>query len=57
MVVDFPDPFGPRKPCTSPVRTTQVQPVQRTGAAEGLDDPVTSIAVRRISTGPGRSGP
>ena len=37
MVVVLPEPFGPRKPCTSPAADGQVEPVERAGPAEGLD--------------------
>ena len=45
MVVDFPAPFGPRKPCTSPVATVQVEAVEGVGLPNDLCSPETEIAV------------
>ena len=39
MVVDFPAPFGPRKPWTSPSSDGEVQTVERAGPTEVLHQP------------------
>ena len=43
MVVYFPDPFGPRKPCTSPPRTSRSSPSSATVRPKYFFRPRTSI--------------
>ena len=38
MVVDFPAPLGPRKPCTSPARSSRSRAVEGADGAEALDE-------------------
>src|SRR6478609_8795521 len=45
MVVDFPDPFGPRKPWTSPVATERSRLFSAVTAPKVLTTPVTVIAL------------
>src|SRR5436190_21671049 len=45
MVVDLPAPFGPRKPCTSPVRTSMSRPSRATVLPNVFRRPRMSIAV------------
>ena len=45
MVVDFPAPFGPRKPCTSPVRTVRSSPSSARVWPKVLTRPDTEMAV------------
>ena len=48
-VVVLPLPFGPIRPCTSPARDRQVQPVDRAHAAEGQHDAAQRDASRAVS--------
>ena len=43
-MVDFPDPFGPRKPWTSPVRTVRSSPSSALTLPKVFTTPVTSMA-------------
>src|SRR5688572_23782026 len=45
MVVDLPAPLGPRKPCTSPVRTVRSSPSSARVWPKVLTRPDTEIAV------------
>ena len=44
MVVVFPEPFGPRKPCTSPRATLRSSPSRARTDPKVLTRPSTSIA-------------
>src|SRR4051794_40956850 len=44
MVVDFPAPFGPRKPCTSPVATSRSRPSRAWVLPKDLCSPETTMA-------------
>src|SRR5436190_5489127 len=50
MVVDFPAPFGPRKPCTCPVSTSRSSPSSATVDPKDLYRPDTEMAVLMKST-------
>ena len=50
IVVVLPEPFGPRKPCTSPVATSRSSPSKAVVGPKVLTKPVTKIAgVIRVS--------
>ena len=44
MVVDFPEPLGPRKPWIWPRLHLQVKTVECAEGAKGLDQPEASMA-------------
>ena len=50
MVVDLPEPFGPRKPCTSPVRTVRSSPSRARTRPKVLTTPFISIAGLPVMT-------
>ena len=50
MVVDFPAPFGPRKPCTCPVCTSRSRPSRATVDPKDLRRPDTEMAVLMRTT-------
>src|SRR4029450_5149544 len=49
IVVVFPAPFGPRKPCTSPVRTSRSRPSRARVRPNVLTRPSVLIAAGMIS--------
>ena len=49
MVVDFPAPFGPRKPCTSPEATSRSRPSRARVSPKVFTSPLIEIAVLTAS--------
>ena len=49
MVVDFPDPFGPRKPVTTPGRTSKLRPSTARVDPKRLLRPVALIIAISVS--------
>src|SRR5688500_2328977 len=50
MVVDLPEPFGPRKPVTCPARTVKLRPSTATVLPYRLVRPCTSIMAMSVSS-------
>jgi hypothetical protein len=50
MVVDFPDPFGPRKPWTSPVSTSRSSPSRARTWPNVFTNPETAMALDMPAT-------
>ncbi len=50
MVVVLPAPLGPRKPCTSPVRTLRSRPVRARVGPNDFVKPEMAIAMLEVET-------